>query len=236
VPGLSLAAPPTGSVPKKITMIPLSDATKTLNTIRFFSKLDWREMKRSAPLKDKEEAGIRVLDRDEFRNMIETYAASGNALFVVIADHLDQKKSSVAKFLSKSSRPRIVAIAFFGTKSSMRAACEKVRDIRYSIVVDRATGFIRLNASGMKSGFTAPLPSEDVQAYIKYLNQERFAGYDNWRLPTIEEVKALFKPEAQSQELYINPGFDANWTWNWCGNADQDESGAEWDVAFDVAA
>ena len=44
---------------------------------------------------------------------------------------------------------------------------------------------------------------------------------------------SLLEPEPQSQGLYINPMFDVTWMWSWCWSADQDESGAEWGVAFD---
>lgn len=75
-------------------------------------------------------------------------------------------------------------------------------DDQGEIVIDRMTGLM-----WQKSGSDYLLTHEEAQSYIKKLNGQRFAGYEDWRLPTIEELTSLLEPEKQT--LYINPPFDA---------------------------
>ncbi len=74
-----------------------------------------------------------------------------------------------------------------------------------------------------------------AQKYVEKLNAEKFAGYDDWRLPTSPELMSLMEPEKQSNNLYINPIFDA--TQNWCWSADRlligGSSSSAWLVNFD---
>ena len=67
-------------------------------------------------------------------------------------------------------------------------------------ITDRKTGL-----TWQKGGSGKPM--RDAMVYIRKLNQERFAGYSDWRLPTIEELASLLKRETKSRQ-HIDPMFD----------------------------
>jgi hypothetical protein len=81
-----------------------------------------------------------------------------------------------------------------------------------------------------KSGSNDWLPYEKAKAYIDELNSRKFAGYRDWRLPTVDELKSLLMPEKQSDGLYINPIFGK--TQRWCWTSDSRASGGAWHVGF----
>jgi hypothetical protein len=69
-----------------------------------------------------------------------------------------------------------------------------------------------------------------AEAYVRALNGQRFAGYDNWRLPTLEEALSLMSAETRG-EFHLDPVFDAHgapflWT------ADHDAGGRGWVVYY----
>lgn len=95
------------------------------------------------------------------------------------------------------------------------------------VVLDRATGLM-----WQKSGSWNSMTYQDTQAYINTLNTQQFAGYNDWRLPTIPELLSLVEPQKQSNDLYINPIFDDK-TQYWCWSADRkDSSESVWGVSF----
>jgi len=71
--------------------------------------------------------------------------------------------------------------------------------------MDFATGLM-----WQKSGSDNWLTHEKAKTYIQELNYNRFAGYSDWRLPTVDELKSLLTSEKQSNGMYINPIFE-NW-------------------------
>jgi len=76
------------------------------------------------------------------------------------------------------------------------------RDNRDKTITDHATGLM-----WQKSGSSSYIGYEEATAYIKKLNSNKFAGYSDWRLPTVDELKSLLTPKAMNGDLYINPLF-----------------------------
>ncbi|MCP4255275.1 MAG: DUF1566 domain-containing protein [Candidatus Scalindua sp.] len=73
-----------------------------------------------------------------------------------------------------------------------------------------------------------------TSVYLDALNRQRFAGYSDWRLPTLEEAMSLLESEKSKDELYIDCTFDKKQMWIWTSDSIPGfiASGA-WVVYFD---
>ena len=102
-----------------------------------------------------------------------------------------------------------------------------------TVVIDHATGLV-----WQQSGSEAPMAYEDAEAYIRTLNEERFAGFGDWRLPTVPELLSLVEAEKQSNDLYISPFFDNTQGWCWSIDKRRKKNGnlseSTWGVGFDL--
>ena len=67
-------------------------------------------------------------------------------------------------------------------------------------------------------------------AYIKKLNGRSFAGFKDWRLPTLEEAMSLMEPKQKNRNLYIDPIFDKKQQWIW--TSDKESASSAWVVYF----
>jgi hypothetical protein len=92
------------------------------------------------------------------------------------------------------------------------------------VVLDRATGLM-----WQRAGSTDRMPHADAQQYIRQLNAQEFAGFSDWRLPTLEEAMSLMEPR-WVDGLYIDPIFDKSQKWIW--TADRASANAVWVVGF----
>ena len=63
-----------------------------------------------------------------------------------------------------------------------------------------------------QSGSSKKMRFEDAKNWIKELNKNGFAGFHDWRLPTLEEAMSLMGPE-EKNGLYIDPIFDSKQDW-----------------------
>ncbi|MCP4350818.1 MAG: TIR domain-containing protein [Desulfobacterales bacterium] len=90
-------------------------------------------------------------------------------------------------------------------------------------VTDRVTHLI-----WQKSGANLIMHG-NTQIYIDDLNSKKFAGCNDWRLPTLEELASLLESK-NVNGLYIDPLFDRK---QWiCLTADKYASGDTWGVYF----
>lgn len=83
------------------------------------------------------------------------------------------------------------------------------------VVVDHATGLM-WQASGSSKSL---VPWQAAKDFVLKLNQQKHAGFSDWRLPTIEELASLLEPEKKNGDLHIDPVFGSKQ--HSCWSADQ---------------
>lgn len=95
------------------------------------------------------------------------------------------------------------------------------------VVLDYATDLM-----WQQVGSDTPMPWREAQHVVLNLNAARYAGYADWRLPTIEELASLLTAQKSRKNLYLAPEFGA--TLLWCWSADPVASSAEmaWYISF----
>lgn len=93
------------------------------------------------------------------------------------------------------------------------------------VVYDHTSGLM-----WQQSGSAEKMPYKKTKAYIDTLNSQSFAGYRDWRLPTLEEVMSLVELTRTNGDLYIDSKFDTQrliWT------SDTYSASSAWVVGFD---
>ena len=77
---------------------------------------------------------------------------------------------------------------------------------------------------------TTELPQLNWERAQAYVNTLTYAGFDDWRLPTLEEAMSLMEPKKNEHGLYIDPIFDKKQRWIW--TADKYSASRAWYVSF----
>ncbi len=99
------------------------------------------------------------------------------------------------------------------------------------VIYDRASGLM-----WQRSGSNGFMVYEEARWYILGLNSDKYAGYNDWRLPTIEEAMSLIEPTKKNGDLYIDPLFDKTqrfiWTLDMLGTSFPSGAPLMWKVSF----
>ncbi|MCP5003249.1 MAG: DUF1566 domain-containing protein [Planctomycetes bacterium] len=99
------------------------------------------------------------------------------------------------------------------------------------VVIDRATGLM-----WHKSGSFTFLSWSYAREWVNNLNQRAYAGFSDWRLPTVEEAVSLLESRKRYGGLYIDPIFDSRQPYIWTGDTKEGSGdGVALSVYFDDA-
>tara|TARA_B100001971_G_C18041286_1_gene457794 strand:- start:56 stop:403 length:348 start_codon:yes stop_codon:yes gene_type:complete len=93
------------------------------------------------------------------------------------------------------------------------------------VVYDRASGLM-----WQQSGSDNRMDYKNAQTYVKNLNCAEFAGYNDWRFPTLEEAMSLMEPTKNNYGLYIDSVFDTKHTYVY--TSDLKRASHAWIVKF----
>jgi hypothetical protein len=101
-----------------------------------------------------------------------------------------------------------------------------------AVVVDHASGLM-----WHRSGSLSEMSDwDDARGYLDRLNEQRYAGFSDWRLPTLEELATIIEPVMRNDTLHIDPVFDSRQKWLWSSdNAGERYGNHAWGIDLEAA-
>ncbi len=151
-------------------------------------------------------------------------AEEGPLLTELRSSYMNLTVSQVQSMANISIR-RKKAWGFYG-HSTIQHEYETKMIADCKVVIDRATGLM-----WHPSGSYEYMKRKEVKKWIRGLNRTGYAGYNDWRVPTVEEASSLLEASEKNGNLYIDNVFDKKQRWLWTG--DSCSSGGMWRVYFD---
>jgi TIR domain/Protein of unknown function (DUF1566) len=103
---------------------------------------------------------------------------------------------------------------------------ESIEQHGKKLVIDYTAGLM-----WQQSGSENVMPSSRTTSYLEELNNFQFAGYSDWRLPTLEEAMSLVEPISKNGDLHIDSIFDPKQSWIWTSDYDP-LANFRWGVGF----
>jgi Protein of unknown function (DUF1566) len=97
------------------------------------------------------------------------------------------------------------------------------------VVLDHATGLM-----WQQSGSSQTKSWAEAHDYVQEMNKGNYAGFSDWRLPTIEELASLLESVKKNGDLYIDQVFDPTQQWCWSGDKMKEDAARAWRVHFQL--
>ncbi len=99
---------------------------------------------------------------------------------------------------------------------------------------DNGNGTVTDHKTGLtwqQSGSDASMQYKDIDDYIRKLNRKGLGGYNDWGMPTLEELASLLERQKMNGR-YIDPIFDNNQRWCWSADKYKGSAWSAWFVGF----
>lgn len=119
-------------------------------------------------------------------------------------------RSKPERVLAKHAKSGFKIDEFHRPQRYLRNSFGSVKD---GVIVDEVTNLV-----WQQSGSELPLQWEQAKQYIIKLNQLRFGGYEEWRLPTINELLSLLNPPPPGENFCFQSPMSALQKWIWSGD------------------
>ncbi len=98
-----------------------------------------------------------------------------------------------------------------------------------NVVIDHATGLMWHQFGSFKN-----ISWKGAKRWVIRLNENGYAGFTDWRLPTLEEAVSLLEPSAKNGNQFINPAFDKTQSSVWTCDSNISNSSLSLDRAWSV--
>jgi len=95
-----------------------------------------------------------------------------------------------------------------------------------TVIVDQASGLM-----WQQNGSKTIIEYNEIRNYLEDFNKNGYAGFHDWRLPTLEEAMTLLRPKKKNGEMYIDSLFDKTQTSIWTSDKKQDKASG-WFIDF----
>jgi hypothetical protein len=105
---------------------------------------------------------------------------------------------------------------------------QEVKDEK--LIIDQLSGLMWQQAGSLESMWY-----KEAKSWIEDINRNSYAGYNDWRLPTLEEAMSLMKNEKGNDGLYIDTLFDSKQLWIWTSDL-SDNASRVWVVFFNYGS
>jgi hypothetical protein len=206
-------------IPKSmLEQVQLELQSKDALLVESVSRTDWEALKRKLANKQKENAALlRKLDSIRFQ-----IARTTQLVRLRSQPRYDISHEEVKAMLKEKN---LFDKDWNEDGRGMQNLYDVIERHNDQLAVDYMTGL-----TWQQSGSEGQIPYHKAKSYIAELTQDNFGGYDDWRLPTLEEAMSLMEREKQNDELYIDQVFDRKQRWIW--TADTENATVAWVVNF----
>ncbi len=97
------------------------------------------------------------------------------------------------------------------------------------VVIDYATGLMWHQSGSFKN-----MSWKRAKKWVTKLNENGYAGFSDWRLPTLEEAVSLLEPVEKNGNQFIDPAFDKTQSSIWTCDSNISSSSLSLDRAWSV--